>query len=480
MSVKRSNVRIHANSKKVILLYLNLGAQEIAARPGKLVRRILALDEDEVKQLRQNLISEFKHRHPQFDHFLESHYNRIQCLIPQDCQLSTERKELIGAFFTKEYSIRSAALFNPSMVRHPDQTGIAIGDKRFIISLRAVGEGHISSIEFQSGVVAADGTITLDKDPGYASRLMLIESKVFDSKKIKKRTSVLDTFDHAILHELGESFSKVQYRQIAESLRSNYDQKSQNTLADIVDSNYDITAHADTPLSERVIFPMAKQESNGMEDVRFVEFIENGKSTYIGTYTAYDGHRISPQLIITKDFIRFKIRTMYGEGVNGKGFALFPEKINGQFVMIGRQGGEDLTIMYSDDLFIWTNYKKIYSPSLPWELTQVGNCGSPIKTNEGWLVITHAVGPMRKYAIGAILLDLLNLTHVIKKLHHPFLSPNEEEREGYVPNVVYSCGSMKHNNLLVVPYAMSDSATTFATLDIHELLNEMTSDEEQN
>jgi predicted GH43/DUF377 family glycosyl hydrolase len=474
MPIKRSDIRIHANSKKVILLYLNLGVQEIAARPGKLVRRILTLEEDEVKQLHHHVMTDFKHRHRHFDQFLESHYHHIQSLIPQHAELSAERKQLIGAFFTKEYSIRTAALFNPSMVAHPDQSGMAIGDKRFIISLRAVGEGHISSIEFQSGVVSADGTIKLDKDSAYATRVTMVENS-FDTQKFKKRTAVLEDFDHTILDELGATFTKSEYTDKAASLLLNYDEKAQNILADLVDTNYDVTADPDSPLSERVIFPIAKQECNGMEDVRFVEFKENGKSTYIGTYTAYDGHRITPQLIITEDFLRFNIRTMYGEGVNGKGFALFPEKLNGQFVMLGRQGGEDLTIMFSDDLFIWKKFKTIYSPTLPWELTQVGNCGSPIKTDQGWLVITHGVGPLRKYAIGAILLDLENPMRVTKVLEQPFLSPNEEEREGYVPNVVYSCGSMVHNDLLVIPYAMSDSASTFATIGLAELLNNMVS-----
>ena len=240
-----------------------------------------------------------------------------------------------------------------------------------------------------------------------------------------------------------------------------------------VDGNYDVLAPPNSSLTERVIFPSARQESNGMEDARFVEFMDNGKSTYIGTYTAYDGHRISPQLIITEDFVRFKIRTMYGAAVNDKGFALFPEKVNGQFAMIGRQGGVNLSLMYSDDLFIWENYQTLMTPEDAWGLVQIGNCGSPIKTKEGWLVITHVVGPMRKYTISAILLDLEDPSKIIKKLRSPLISPNESEREGYVPNVVYSCGAMKHGDLLVIPYALSDSACTFGITSIQELLDKM-------
>ena len=210
-----------------------------------------------------------------------------------------------------------------------------------------------------------------------------------------------------------------------------------------------------------------------MEDVRFVAFTEKNKTQYIGTYTAYDGHQISPQLIITEDFVHFKARSMYGAAVSDKGMALFPEKIDGKYVMIGRQGGENVTMMFSDDLFIWNDYEVMMKPEDSWGYVQLGNCGSPIKTSEGWLVITHAVGPLRKYVLGAILLDLKNPSKIIKKLNKPLLSPNEEEREGYVPNVVYSCGSMVHEGNLILPYAMSDSASTFATINIVDLLNEM-------
>ena len=404
------------------------------------------------------------------------HFEKIQSAIPKDLHLTITRKKLLGAYFSMEYSIRAAALFNPSMVAHPNQSGLEEGEKRFIISLRAVGEGHISSIEFRSGIVTADGEIKLDEDTGFATTAIPDNSKIFHTQKIKKRTSVLSDFDQTILNELGETFTKdnATSKALASSnFISKYDEKTLAILDKIIDSNYDVVTPENSSLTERVVFPSAKQESNGMEDVRLVEFIENEKSTYIGTYTAYDGHRISPQLIITEDFVRFKIRTMYGAAVNDKGFALFPEKINGQFVMIGRQGGVNLTLMYSDDLFIWENYSTLLSPEDAWGLVQIGNCGSPIKTAEGWLLTTHAVGSIRKYVISAILLDLEDPSKIIKKLTIPLISPNQAEREGYVPNVVYSCGSMQHEKLLVVPYAISDSACTFGTVDIEELLRNM-------
>ncbi|GJM35204.1 MAG: glycosidase [Saprospiraceae bacterium] len=473
MQIKRSDIRIHADAKKVIVNYLNLGIPAVSKRIGTLINRVLALDEEEVTRLYQDIQKEFGHRHLNFDYYLNAHFEQIQTAISQDVVLTPTRKKLLGAYFTKEYSIRSAALFNPSMIAHPDQSGLSAGEKRFIISLRAVGEGHISSIEFRSGIVDAAGQIQLDEDAGFAACAVPDNSKIFNVNKLKKRTVVLAEFNQNILDEFGPTFTKKDYLNAPAASFSHYDKNTQDQLDQILDTNYDVLALPGSALSERIVFPSAKQESKGMEDVRLVEFIENGKSTYIGTYTAYNGLRISPQLIITEDFMRFKIRTMYGKAVNDKGFALFPEKINGKFVMLGRQGGENISLMYSDDLFIWETYETLMTPDSAWGLIQLGNCGSPIKTEEGWLVITHAVGAMRKYVISAILLDLTNPAKIIKKLSQPLLSPNEAEREGYVPNVVYSCGSMVHGNLLIIPYAMSDSASTFSTVDIQELLDNM-------
>lgn len=473
MIINRSDIRIKADVKKVIVNYLDLGLPGQSKRVGLMVNRVLALPEEEVTRLYEDVLREFRNRHLDLTWFFNAHYQKISEVIPKDYEMTEIRKLLLGAFFTKEYSIQSAALFNPSIVAHPDQSDLASGEIRFIISLRAVGEGHISSIEFRSGTLDSRGKIKLDEDSGFATTAMQEPSKTFDAAKLKNRTKVLSGFDASIFDELGPVFTKGDYLNASGKNFSQYDEISRGVLDKILDSNYDVVAQDGSQLSERVIFPSAKQESRGMEDVRFVEFSENGKSTYIGTFTAYDGHHISPQLIITEDFVRFKIRTMYGAAVNDKGFALFPEKINGRFVMLGRQGGEEITIMYSDDLFIWEDFKTLLKPEFSWGLLQLGNCGSPIKTGEGWLVITHAVGPLRKYVISAILLDLEDPSKVIRKLDIPLISPNEEEREGYVPNVVYSCGAMKHENLLVIPYAMSDSASTFATIDLLSLLNKM-------
>ncbi len=473
MLFNRSDIRICADAKKVILKYLNFGDPATSKRIQAQVDRILQLTDGEVDELYEEVECDFRHRHPNFDYYLNHHFEKIKSLVPEKVELSPHRKKLLGAYFSMEYSIRAAALFNPSMVAHPDQSGLQPGEKRFIISLRAVGEGHISSVEFSSGLVNAQGEIRLDEDPSLATTAIQDDSKIFQTKKLEKRLRIVPDFDPGVLNNWGAGFTKKEVSDFVKKPDLQYDQHSLDLLENFVDSNYDVIAPAHSLLAERVIFPTARQESNGMEDVRFVEFIENGQSTYIGTYTAYDGHRISPQLIITEDFVRFKIRTMYGEAVNDKGFALFPEKINGRFAMIGRQGGVNLSLMYSDNLFIWEDYETLLVPEDAWGLVQIGNCGSPIKTEEGWLLITHVVGPLRKYMISAILLDLEDPSKIIKKLSSPLISPNESEREGYVPNVVYSCGAMKHGDLLVIPYALSDSACTFGTVSIRDLLDTM-------
>ncbi len=475
MQVNRSNIQIKANPNRVIINFLDLGVNtNNISRANRLLDSILSIPENKLDVLYKEVLKNFAFRHRNFEHYLKINFRKIQSIIPNDIVISEIRSLVIGAYFSKEYSIQSAALFNPSMIVHPNQSGLKEGEKRFIISLRSVGEGHISSIEFRSGIVDADGNITLDKETGFSSCSEKNLTKVYHKENILKNTAILKDFDQSILEVFEDNFT---YNDYLEKEKSNsfstFSKVTQEQLFHVLDTNYDVTTDRNASICERVIFPNAEGESMGMEDVRFVAFTENGKTQYIGTYTAYDGHKISPQLILTDDFIHFKARSMYGSAVSDKGMGLFPEKINGKYVMIGRQGGENITIMYSDDLYIWDDYKIIMTPQDTWGYVQLGNCGSPLKTKHGWLLITHAVGPMRKYVLGAILLDLDDPSKIIMTLNKPLLSPNEAEREGYVPNVVYSCGSIIHEGNLILPYAMSDSASTFASINIEELIAEM-------
>ena len=475
MQVNRSNIKIKANPKRVIINYLDLGVNtNNTGRAYRLLDSVLSIPENKLKEIYEEIKKNFEFRHRNFEHYLKLNFKKVQSAISSDVLISEIRSLVIGAYFSKEYSIQSAALFNPSMIAHPNQIGLNKGEKRFIISLRSVGEGHISSIEFRSGIVDATGNITLDKETGFSSCSEKNLNKIYRKKNILKNTAILKNFNQSILDVFEDNFTYDDYLQKKKlNTFSTFDKATQQQLFHVLDTNYDVQTDGNAPICERVIFPNAAGESMGMEDVRFVAFIKNGKTQYIGTYTAYDGHKISPQLILTEDFIHFKARSMYGSAISDKGMALFPEKINGKYMMIGRQGGENITIMYSDDLFIWDDYKVIMSPQDTWGFVQLGNSGSPLKTKHGWLLITHAVGPLRKYVLSAILLDLGDPSKIIKKLNKPLLSPNEEEREGYVPNVVYSCGSIIHEGNLILPYAMSDSASTFATINIEDIIAEM-------
>ncbi|HEX2983547.1 MAG TPA: glycoside hydrolase family 130 protein, partial [Ignavibacteriales bacterium] len=333
-------------------------------------------------------------------------------------KLAQEQRLLIGAYFTMEYSVEAAALFNPSIVWHPDQTKLPAGSKRFVVSLRSTGEGHISSITFRSGVIDSGNNIKLDEPTRYLCLPEAIE-------------------DHG-------------------------------------HSDYTMTFANDTELSERILFPYAPAETNGVEDARFVQFTEDdGSVKYYATYTAYDGHSITPRILETTNFITFKVSSLKGSEVVNKGFALFPRKIKGKYAMLSRQDNENNFIMFSDDLYTWNSKKMIMEPEYPWDFIQLGNCGSPIETDAGWLVLSHGVGAMRKYSIGAFLLDKDNPERVIGRLKEPLISPNENEREGYVPNVVYSCGGLISRDELIIPYAMSDYASSFAKAGLKEIIKEL-------
>jgi len=480
IKINRSKTILKANPKRVILLYNKLGVGTYVAknRVKGLINRVINLSPDEVEKVYKQVLFKFEHRHPDLKYIFLKHFDKVKNAIPVNYKLTEIRKLLIGAYFTEEYAIEAAALFNPSMVAFNHNESSVKEGKQVVISLRSVGEQHISSISFMSGVLDKNGQISLtDNKPKFAVNSEKDVNKIYKKSVYKKRTKIIKNFNQAIFDKLPEKFTQKDYDDLKQTgTFKKYDKASQDILFEIIDTNYDIIFDKSIPIPERVIFPNAKGESKGIEDVRFVEFAnEDGSKEYIGTYTAYDGHKISPQLIITKDFTHFKLRTMYGKAVSDKGFALFPEKINGKYVMTARQGGEDLTIMYSDNLFNWNDYKVIMKPEYEWGLVQQGNCGSPIKTNKGWLLITHAVGPMRRYVMSAVLLDLNNPEKIIVTLNKPFLEPNEAEREGYVPNVVYSCGALLQDDTLVIPYAMSDSASSFVNISLTELLKKITS-----
>jgi predicted GH43/DUF377 family glycosyl hydrolase len=387
------------------------------------VARILAMPQSVVADTLESARAMFAGRHPDLDAVLVRNFGvvaaRFDHLRLMDRSISAERRDLIGAYFTHEYSVEAAALGNPSIVPAADQSGLRPGEVRVVVSLRAIGEGHISSIEFREGVVGPGPAVRIDAPSKYAVTGTTIE-------------------------------------------------RGSNG------GDYLVEFPATSELSERVLFPSHPTESHGMEDARFVRFVDDGGVTYYATYTAFDGHQIRPQLLQTDDFVEFRVTTLTGRAAANKGIAMFPRRIGGRYLALGRHDNVNNYLMASDDVRVWHDAAVIQEPERPWELMQLGNCGSPLETDAGWLVITHGVGPFRRYTLGAVLLDLDEPSRVIGHLKEPLLSPADDEREGYVPNVVYSCGALIHDGYLVLPYGFADVGANAATIPVGELLSRLT------
>ncbi|MFM8378606.1 MAG: glycoside hydrolase family 130 protein [Planctomycetia bacterium] len=452
-------------------------------RAMRIVGRIMALGDEEADRLLGDVLAEFHGRHQRLVAFLRERFEAVRHHLLTDQPLSEARQLLIGSYFTQEYALESAALFNPSMVWHPRQDGLPPGTRRFIMSLRATGEGHVSSVGFRTGTIDGAGTITLADPTGFVTAPRVVADSRYDKPLFLRKLAelgIVDGFidlvfdgldDHFTLGDLEATLTQASRQQ---RLRRKEWEPFAAAILALARANYEVECDAESDISERVIFPYSPAETNGIEDARFVRFEEpDGAVHYYATCTAFDGNVTLPQFLATDDFVRFKVSTLNGPEIANKGFALFPRRIHGAYAMLSRQDGETVSVMESDMLHFWYSRRLVLRPTQPWEFVQIGNCGSPIETPQGWLVLTHGVGPMRKYAIGAALLDLDDPTRVIGRLREPLLSPGENERAGYVPNVVYSCGAVVHAGLLVIPYSMSDYATTFATVPLADVLAAM-------
>ncbi|MCK1422698.1 MULTISPECIES: glycoside hydrolase family 130 protein [unclassified Bradyrhizobium] len=390
-------------------------------RANHIVDRVLALGADAAARQLEDVLENFLGRHRNLLRAFEARADEMEDALVVHASFTQTQRQLVGAYFLNEYSFEASALFNPSIVAHPDQSGAPPGALRFILSLRAVGEGHISSLTFRSGMIAADGVVSVDPTTRLAS-----------SPTILVQTQGPAGYDVEVAFQSGED------------------------------------------ISERVIFPITASQSNGIEDARFVQFNDGERQIYYATYTAYSGRAIRSELIETSDFVSFRLSTLKGSAARNKGMALFPQRIGGRYAMIARQDNENLYLIYSDDLYTWDDGgHALLKPEFPWEFVQIGNCGSPIELDEGWLLLTHGVGPVRKYSIGAALLDKNDPSKVLARLHEPLLRPDLSEREGYVPNVVYTCGALRHHDKIIFPYAVSDTFSNFATINIASLMNAM-------
>ena len=480
LHAKRIGPTLVPDRARVLMRPFRPTTDEIARR---VVGRVMALSEEEITRLLGQVLGEFADRHEQVEKIFRARFEEVSFYLEPNAQVSIERQKLIGAYFTHEYSPESAALFNPSIVPHPDQSGVPRGALRFILSLRATGEGHISSITFRTGVVSAHHRITLTPPVPFVTEPERVPNAAYDKGLFMNKlqeAGVQNDFCQRVLAQLHEDFTLKELRQVllASGLTSDTADatavRAARGILLLAESNYEVNFAPNTRVSQRVLFPSAPSQSNGIEDARFVRFQnDDGSFTYYATYTAYDGKITLPQLLETTDFTHFKFSTLNGPAVQNKGMALFPRKINGQYVMLSRQDDENILVMFSDNIHFWQTPKVLLPPAQPWEFIKIGNCGSPIETEAGWLVLSHGVGAMRKYCLGAFLLDLKDPTRVLGRLREPLLSPNESEREGYVPNVVYTCGALLHGRELIIPYAMSDSATTFATVSLEEVLAAM-------
>jgi len=478
--IDRSKIVLRPDRTRVLLRpFLQTGGR----RAMKLCAQVMALPEPDVRALCKQVEVEFGDRHTQIEEFLCRRFSQARTCLHPGQKLSKARKLLLGAYFSHEYSLEASALFNPSIVPHPDQSKLPVGSLRFILSLRATGEGHISSITFRTGVLDKNGGVTITEPTRYCLEPAQIPNATYHKPLFERKLQELGlagSLSRHVFQGLENSFTQHELRarvQEAVQDRPKQDRKAHVAAAKIMmlaQSNYEVQFSADSRPSERVLFPSTPSQSNGIEDARFVLFQnDDGTQTYYATYTAYDGKTVLPQFIETADFLHFKFSTLNGPAVQNKGMALFPRKINGRYVMLGRQDQENIYVLFSDNLRFWNTSQLILKPKFPWEFIQIGNCGSPIETEAGWLVLSHGVGPMRKYCIGAFLLDLNDPAKVIGRLRDPLITPDENEREGYVPNVVYSCGSLIHGSRLILPYAMSDYATTFAALPLDKLLSAM-------
>ena len=478
LNVKRKAIKIVGDTSRVIT---RLHLPDEKHRIAKIIERILSLPTTAAEALMARTMVDYAGRHEDIAHIFELHLAEVKDFLPRNTMLSEVQKSLIGAYFTKEYAIESAALFNPSIVAHPDQSHLKKGGLRFIMSLRATGEGHISSIVFRSGVLNRHNTFFFDPLSDFVETPDLRMDPVYKRHPFRRKLYEIGASNEISSHILDRLPEDFAYNALLEQIRMLrdtpcYSEAHQNRTFEMMcwlaDSNYEVSFHADHRISERVIFPVSKNESRGIEDARFVQFFDDRQeTTYYATYTAYNGTTILPQLIETKDFVTFNVLTLNGKAVKNKGMALFPRKISGRYVMLSRQDGENNQIMFSDNIHFWQTSHIFQEPQYPWEFIQIGNCGSPLETDQGWIMLTHGVGPMRQYCIGATLLDLENPAKVIARLDEPLLAPHENEREGYVPNVVYSCGAIIHNDELVIPYAMSDINSGIATVSVSELLS---------
>ncbi len=482
INIHRTEIRLSPDQSRIVLRPLGFNSE---VDYTKIINRVMALEEREVQDVLDEVLATFAARHRELIERLSARFRQVERFVPTGANVSEARRILIGAYFMFEYSAESAALFNPSIIPHPDQSGLPKGSLRFLLSLRSTGEGHVSSIAFRSGIIDIHNSIFIDQPSRFLSEPEIIENPSYKKDLFRRKLAEMGLsceLTDRMLGPLPNPFTLAELKELLKKTLNGtvpgFSMESDPTVRGIwlmAKSNYEVQFPPDQELSERIIFPAIPIQSNGIEDVRLVAHQdEKGGIVYYATYTAYDGRNVLPQLIETQDFLHFKFATLNGPGVQNKGMALFPRRIDDRFAMLSRQDGENIFLMHSDNVHFWYEAKLILSPVHPWEFVKMGNCGSPIETKEGWLVLSHGVGPMRRYCLGAFLLDRDDPSIVLGRLQEPLLSPEGIEREGYVPNVIYTCGALLRGDHLILPYGMSDRVTGFARISLNEIVAAMT------
>ena len=477
VQLRRLPLRIKPDARRVLSRFFWADDEKARRR----ITRVMTLPDDVVENIVLELLNQYVVDHYDIAATWLEHFHRVEALIPAECNgLSPTRQMLIGAYFTMDYAIEAAALFNPSIVQALDQHGVPPGATRFAMSLRAVGEGHISSITMRYGMVDSRNNITLTEPPLIRSALTPEVDPEFSTTMVRQTLrdlGALGRIEDLVLGRAGDTATPAEIRGLLENVRSEaYSpaqwQRARDNLLSFMESNYSFKVPEGADLSEMVLFPVSQNDSRGIEDLRLVRFTDDDGSVVVfGTYSAFNGFTVFPTMLVLRDPKRLQSHTMSGRYARNKGMAIFPRKIRGRYVMSGRLDGENLFILESDNLLVWNEARMSQQPTSWWQFSAIGNCGSPVETEEGWLMLTHGIGPMRQYCIGAVLLDLDDPARVIGELEEPLISPAEDERVGYVPNVVYTCGCMLHNGCLIIPYAVSDIITKFALVDLEELLS---------
>ncbi|MHC4203335.1 MAG: glycoside hydrolase family 130 protein [Planctomycetota bacterium] len=477
LSIRRLPLRLTPDSRRTITRFFWPGKE----RAIRIIERVKTLADNEIANSLEKIIKQFSDVNPGLEEILLEHYEKVVHQSGLGFDQDLEIRMLIGAYFSMEYAFESAALFNPSMIPSYDQEGVPEGSLRFTMSLRTVGEGHISSIAFRRGIVDGEGNITINPSSLFVRRLRRKENRLFQKEPFEQKihqlncnSSIIDT----LLDALPDPFTHLQLQQKVEFLEHKELSKTARENLEMIlwlaRADYRIGLDEDIKVEDMVLFPISETESQGMEDMRLVHFIDDdGTFAYYGTYTAFNGRQILPQIMEIKNRSYADILTLHGQYAQNKGLALFPKRIEGKYAAIGRVDGENLFLLKTDRVDFWNQAEMILQPKYKWEYIQIGNCSSPIETDAGWLLLTHGVGPMRQYCMGAVLLDKDEPSKVIGELDEPLLSPTDEERSGYVPNVVYSCGGLIHNNNLIIPYGISDAATGFAVVELGQLLGKL-------